>query len=206
MHSEVAYNSSPLMTFDLGHVLQQGNPLSLSQATVNPADLFWTQPSHVPTQAYTIPHNVPSTANNNFGGYLPGVDHAPQGASGYHPLAEVTQCVGHPLGQFTVTNEGPPMIVGPVSSGRSVMCEWVSEDGPMPVCYQTITRKTLSMHLAEHGIRNMPRNHIVQCHWQGCGAQMKRQGITRHVREVHMGLKRKSHKHAFPRQSLSSMP
>lgn len=61
-----------------------------------------------------------------------------------------------------------------------------------------ITRATAPKHLAVHGIKDMHKDYIVQCLWEGCWAQMKRQSIARHVREVHLGSKRRSHKHAFP--------
>lgn len=83
------------------------------------------------------------------------------------------------------------MPVGLVSPGLSTTCKWVLEDGT--ICGKMISKGTVPKHLAEHGVHSMPRNHIVRCGWRGCEKHLQRQGVSRHWREVHLGLKRKSH-------------
>jgi hypothetical protein len=196
MYSEDAYCGLFLTIPGSGHVPQQGNPLS--QTTVSPADLFLTQPSHGPTQSYAIPRNVASADYSLVGYPTPAVDNAPQGAPGSHPLVRVAQCMRHASSQFSVINDipagrftGPPMPVRGISRGSSIGCEWILED--LSRCGQTITERTVPKHLAGHGIRSMHKDRVVQCRWRGCGAHIKRQSITRHAREVHLGSKRKSH-------------
>lgn len=84
---------------------------------------------------------------------------------------------------------------GPVST----RCQWQSQ-GSL-VCGQEITGEAVPKHLALHGIRNMRRDLIAQCCWGECGASITRQSITRHLREVHLGLKRKT----YPRASSTTL-
>ncbi|KAF8557835.1 hypothetical protein OG21DRAFT_130168 [Imleria badia] len=192
MFSEDSY-SPPLMISGLGHVPEQAT-------TVSPADLYLTQHSHGPTQSSAIPHLVAS-AVQSFVGHS-AVYNAPQGAPGYNPLARVAQPMGHASRQFSILNDVPagyfgghPMPVGQMSRGSSRGCEWISEDWST-TCGQTITEVTAPKHLAAHGIKNMRKDHIVRCRWQGCLVHIKRESIVRHVREAHLGSKRK---HPFPR-------
>jgi len=175
------------MTSSLGHVAPHSGA-----TTVNPVELRLTQPSHGPSQSYRVYAVSPGY---NFGGY-PQVVNTPQGIS-RHPLTRVTRPMGHTLAEFSVANNVPPERFTGLASPfgrmprRSRTCQWVMEDSSS--CEKTISRENVTGHLAEHGIRCMSRDLIVQCCWRGCGTSVKRQNIARHVREVHLGLKRRSH-------------
>ncbi|KAG9308164.1 WD40-repeat-containing domain protein [Chiua virens] len=71
-------------------------------------------------------------------------------------------------------------------------CGWINDDGTM--CAQPITTTSLSHHLTIHGANELRRDHRVSCRWTGCRlkdqTKMNRESMLRHVREVHMGLKR----------------
>ena len=71
-------------------------------------------------------------------------------------------------------------------------CKWKDEYGT--VCEEAITRGTLPGHLSEHGIKNKSRNHPTKCNWVGCKTKkpMNRESIVRHIREVHLRLRRPS--------------
>ncbi|KAF8557895.1 hypothetical protein OG21DRAFT_137089 [Imleria badia] len=71
-------------------------------------------------------------------------------------------------------------------------CQWVREYGTL--CEDKLTPVNLPMHLSKHGIHNLTRNHPTRCNWVGCKTKktMNRESIVRHIREVHMRLKRSS--------------
>lgn len=74
---------------------------------------------------------------------------------------------------------------------RSVShCKWKDESGP--VCEEVLTYGSLPEHLSMHGIKNMTRDSSTKCNWVGCKRKrpMNRESIVRHIREVHLGLKR----------------
>ena len=71
-----------------------------------------------------------------------------------------------------------------------VTCQWQSQG--LSICGQEVTGTTAPTHLASHGIHKLRRDITVQCCWRECGALMKRQSLTRHFREAHLGLKRKT--------------
>lgn len=75
------------------------------------------------------------------------------------------------------------------SEGSTNICEW-TENGA--ICGHKITRANLPEHLSVHGIKNKSRNSPTTCHWAGCKkrAPMNRESIVRHIREVHLRLKR----------------
>ncbi|KAH0828999.1 hypothetical protein J3R83DRAFT_2448 [Lanmaoa asiatica] len=111
--------------------------------------------------------------------------------------------MGQTSGQCSITNgipaghfAGPLTPIQGMSRELSIRCQWMSGDGL--TCGQMVTGGTVSAHLAEHGIQNMHRDRIVRCCWSECYILIKRQGIARHYREVHLGVKRKSYKHASP--------
>ncbi|KIK75371.1 hypothetical protein PAXRUDRAFT_493302 [Paxillus rubicundulus Ve08.2h10] len=71
----------------------------------------------------------------------------------------------------------------------SSTCGWRSTDGS--ICGRIITRPTVPQHLAEHGIANLRSNMPIQCWWcPNKSKKIKRKGIVRHVREVHLHLTR----------------
>ncbi|KAF8420575.1 hypothetical protein L210DRAFT_3654828 [Boletus edulis BED1] len=72
------------------------------------------------------------------------------------------------------------------------LCGWKNEDGTL--CDEIFTRASLPMHLAKHGIKNKSRTSPTKCRWLGCKARkpMNRESIVRHIREVHMHLRRLS--------------
>jgi len=71
------------------------------------------------------------------------------------------------------------------------LCEW--KDGDEPVCGKPITHESTPGHLSEHGIRDMSRDEPTTCLWVGCKRKkpMNRESITRHVRYVHVGERRR---------------
>ena len=71
-------------------------------------------------------------------------------------------------------------------------CKWKDEDGT--VCEELITSASLPGHLAKHGIEKQHRGHHTTCHWDGCKRKkhMNRESIVRHIREVHLRLRRPS--------------
>ena len=88
---------------------------------------------------------------------------------------------------------GPPCKQQSVLPGETVrVCEWQNEDGTP--CGGVITRVTLSEHLSNHGIKKMTRNHPTKCGWVGCKRKksMNRESVVRHIREVHLHMKRPS--------------
>ena len=73
-------------------------------------------------------------------------------------------------------------------------CEWVKEDGT--TCGVPITKSTVSEHLIIHGVQNKTHNHRLVCGWHGCRLRkgkgvMNRESIVRHIRERHLGYKRR---------------
>ncbi|KAH0832852.1 hypothetical protein J3R83DRAFT_11779 [Lanmaoa asiatica] len=69
-------------------------------------------------------------------------------------------------------------------------CQWIGKDGI--TCGQAITVSDVPHHLASHGVHRMSAVAIVRCGWMNCDKLMTRQSITRHIRGVHMGHKRKA--------------
>ncbi|KAF8131943.1 hypothetical protein EV363DRAFT_1479771, partial [Boletus edulis] len=69
-------------------------------------------------------------------------------------------------------------------------CGWKNEDGTL--CDEVFKRASLPMHLAKHGIKNKSRTSPTKCRWLGCKKRkpMNRESIVRHIREVHMRLRR----------------
>ncbi|KAF8845894.1 hypothetical protein BDN67DRAFT_998928 [Paxillus ammoniavirescens] len=68
-------------------------------------------------------------------------------------------------------------------------CEWRTTDGS--ICGEIITRPTVPQHLAKHGIVDLRSDMPIGCLWCPNGSKIiKRKGIVRHVREVHLHLKR----------------
>ena len=83
-----------------------------------------------------------------------------------------------PFGQQFIASEGP-----------ACLCEWQDENGV--ICGGIVTHANLPGHLSAHGIKNMRRDRLTKCKWAGCTKKpMNRESIARHVREVHMHLKR----------------
>ncbi|KAG6382158.1 hypothetical protein JVT61DRAFT_803 [Boletus reticuloceps] len=71
-------------------------------------------------------------------------------------------------------------------------CEWYNQDGTRTTCGEVLTRETLTLHLRKHGIKNMNRSDRTTCLWIGCEKVVNRECIVRHIRGVHLGLKRPS--------------
>jgi hypothetical protein len=68
-------------------------------------------------------------------------------------------------------------------------CKWRVTDGS--ICGEIITRPSVPQHLAKHGIVHLRSDTLIECRWCPNGStRIKRKGIVRHVREVHLHLKR----------------
>ncbi|KAG9312291.1 hypothetical protein JVU11DRAFT_7597 [Chiua virens] len=171
-----------------------GDPLfgatPASQATVNPADILLSQPPHEPLQTPGIPYIFSSYLDSSAEGH--GTSEGPQS----HPPIWPAHPMGHILNEAVMPFIGPIRHFRrafrgvPVADAASTVCQW--QRLGFPTCGQAITRESLSEHLAHHGIYKMHKDIIVQCCWQGCGAFLKRQSVTRHCREVHLRVRRNS--------------
>ncbi|KAF9232222.1 hypothetical protein BU15DRAFT_67657 [Melanogaster broomeanus] len=109
-----------------------------------------------------------------------------QGTVGRNPsairsMAHVTR--NSPNGQ-AATPAHPP------STKNVYVCEWRERDES--ICGERFTGETLPDHLADHGITNIASDKPTVCRSCRPGKKMKRESILRHVREVHLGLKRRS--------------
>ncbi|KIK77408.1 hypothetical protein PAXRUDRAFT_379600 [Paxillus rubicundulus Ve08.2h10] len=68
-------------------------------------------------------------------------------------------------------------------------CGWRATDGS--TCEGSLTGSTISEHLVQHGITDLASSVRVECRWCPDGRKaIKRESIVRHVREVHLCLKR----------------
>ncbi|KAF8434325.1 hypothetical protein L210DRAFT_3553638 [Boletus edulis BED1] len=70
-------------------------------------------------------------------------------------------------------------------------CEWYNQGGTRTTCGEALARETLTLHLRKHGIERMNRAWLTTCLWTGCEKIVNRECIVRHIREVHLGLKRR---------------
>lgn len=109
-----------------------------------------------------------------------------------HTLNQVLQAVPYaaslPFEQQWIRSRGPV---------RS--CEWKDRDGT--VCKELITDASVPEHLIKHGIENLHRSLRTTCQWVGCHRNlkpMKRESIVRHIREVHLRLRRPSKGAQYP--------
>ncbi|KAF8845890.1 hypothetical protein BDN67DRAFT_960512 [Paxillus ammoniavirescens] len=86
----------------------------------------------------------------------------------------------------------PNMQAGPYKHSSETIpkkCGWRATDGS--TCEGSITGATISEHLVQHGITDMAYSVRIECRWCPDGKKpIKRESIVRHVREVHMRLKR----------------
>jgi hypothetical protein len=78
----------------------------------------------------------------------------------------------------------------PETNPHSRLCGWRSEDDSE--CGGVVTRQTVSQHLAAwHGIRKKASHERITCRWCPDGTDpIKRESIARHLREVHLRLRR----------------
>ncbi|KAG9312293.1 hypothetical protein JVU11DRAFT_7599 [Chiua virens] len=181
---------------------------NLSQYTTWTADIFSSQPLHGSTESLGFLHHFASSqsflADSN----------APQEGSQTCPSIGLAQVVDHvntiidPQDRIVTVNVTEPpglfvdvaakQLTGPIRHVRRMVhaapttCQW--QYLGMPICGEDITRESVPAHLATHGIHKMHKDRVVQCCWQGCGSFVKRESMTRHCREVHLRLKRKSPK------------
>ncbi|KAF9235350.1 hypothetical protein BU15DRAFT_64934 [Melanogaster broomeanus] len=72
------------------------------------------------------------------------------------------------------------------------VCGWRSSTDDS-LCQAAITWQTVPQHLAVHGIRNMASNEPIRCRWCPDGTDpIKRGGLVRHIREVHLRVQRRA--------------
>ena len=72
------------------------------------------------------------------------------------------------------------------------VCGWIVRDEE--TCGASITSANIGQHLAgRHGLVGAAYDAIIRCKWKGCHAQLRSVSFLRHVREVHMLIKRRRH-------------
>lgn len=83
-----------------------------------------------------------------------------------------------------------PIRVDPRLSEEVFLCGWQSETGF--ICGGPVSSSTCLEHLATvHGMRNMVSTLMVKCGWCSDRRLMKRENIVRHIREVHLRVRRR---------------
>ncbi|KAG6370577.1 hypothetical protein JVT61DRAFT_11373 [Boletus reticuloceps] len=76
-------------------------------------------------------------------------------------------------------------------SPGSIRCRW-TESGNTEGCDTQITWENVPAHFQRfHGIRKMKKDALIQCQWEGCHKRLKRKNFVRHIREHHLGHRRK---------------
>lgn len=76
------------------------------------------------------------------------------------------------------------------SSCPSQRCLYIRDGSE---CGESITCSTAPEHFsAMHGIKDMMRSTKIVCKWQDCGYEVLRHNFVRHIRESHMGHKRRA--------------
>ncbi|KAF9235358.1 hypothetical protein BU15DRAFT_78106 [Melanogaster broomeanus] len=78
----------------------------------------------------------------------------------------------------------------PETNPHQTVCGWRLRDGS--ICGGPITKRTVPEHLAvHHGIKKIASYQLIACRWCPDGSDLiKRESIVRHVREVHLRLRR----------------
>ncbi|KAH0828981.1 hypothetical protein J3R83DRAFT_2415 [Lanmaoa asiatica] len=115
-------------------------------------------------------------------------------AAGVYALpypGEGSQAVDHNAAQSPAYTATPPFEQQSTPFEGSVYCcQW--KDGDGTICEEVITHGSLPGHLSKHGIKNMPRDRDTNCNWVGCRRKkpINRESIVRHIREVHLRVKR----------------
>ncbi|KAG2749960.1 hypothetical protein P692DRAFT_20452154 [Suillus brevipes Sb2] len=72
------------------------------------------------------------------------------------------------------------------SLGELFQCMWVVAYGLH--CNDLVRGHEISIHLRQrHNIRGAD-DLRVRCCWEGCGSEMKKESITRHVQSTHLGI------------------
>ena len=99
----------------------------------------------------------------------------------------VTSFHYHPIRTYSL----PVQSVSPKETPHT--CQWMRDNGT--TCGALITGTIVSDHLVPHGVKDIARDYRVACRWLGCKLRgdkstMKRESITRHVREKQLGCKR----------------
>ncbi|KIJ08783.1 hypothetical protein PAXINDRAFT_102444 [Paxillus involutus ATCC 200175] len=193
------------------HVVDTGNNLLLSAPTSrSPADRYDLQQPVVHATIWAhghTPHSntlgllpVPTTSQDGHGLGPPQLDPLPSqgGRQGAHRLGGIvnrtpstTRSLTYPLHH---SSPYPNMQAGPYGHSSETTphkCGWRATDGS--TCKGSITGVTIPEHLVQHGITDMAYSVRIQCRWCPDGKKpIKRESIVRHVREVHMLLKRPS--------------
>lgn len=62
-------------------------------------------------------------------------------------------------------------------------------------CLENISSATIPDHFISHGIENKSRKEVIHCQWNGCCKKVTRHAFVRHIREVHLGHKRRTSVH-----------
>ncbi|KAF9232220.1 hypothetical protein BU15DRAFT_67655 [Melanogaster broomeanus] len=101
---------------------------------------------------------------------------------GYHSAIRSMAYLSHnaPNGQAATPAHSPDTNV--------YVCEWRENDGP--ICGKMFTTETLPVHLADHWHQRYASHEPTVCWWCRAVKTIKRESILRHVREVHLRLKR----------------
>lgn len=68
-------------------------------------------------------------------------------------------------------------------------CRYPGPDGKC--CLQEVTYATVADHFITHGLTNKSRSVVIPCQWEGCSTEVARHNFIRHIRERHLGYKRK---------------
>lgn len=71
------------------------------------------------------------------------------------------------------------------SSDEIFECQWLDPSGP---CNHEFSRQSISDHLRQfHGIRGADTMRV-RCYWHGCGKELNRGNLLRHVKETHLSI------------------
>ena len=73
-----------------------------------------------------------------------------------------------------------------------VLCRWTRKDR-VGTCGAEISYDTIPMHFGQvHDIKNLQQGTQIYCYWEGRQTWIKRKSFVRHVRERHLGHRRKN--------------
>lgn len=77
-------------------------------------------------------------------------------------------------------------------------CLYPGPDGQC--CLQEVTYATAADHFIVHRITKKSRDEVILCQWEGCSTEVVRHNFIRHIRERHLGHKRKSAIHTSEKE------
>ncbi|KAF8125191.1 hypothetical protein EV363DRAFT_1351929, partial [Boletus edulis] len=79
----------------------------------------------------------------------------------------------------------------PTTATATARCQWIGM-GNSGTCNVHITSESAPAHFRKfHGINRLNEDILVCCLWEGCFKQLKRKYFVRHIREHHLGCRRK---------------